>query len=371
MNNAKRITLLTTPGTWIEGESLRQLERVASFSGMMKVVGFPDLFPGKGIPVGAAMLTEGEFYPHLVGSDVGCGISLFATGLTCAKAKPEKWFKKLKGLEEPWDGDAAVWLEERSAQPVFLDAAGTIGHGNHFAELVRIGEIKDRELSRKMRLDEDALFLIVHSGSRGLGESLLRSHTDRFKAGSLKMGSDEAFAYLAGHNNAVLWARANRELIAHRFLEQLHSGYRKIVDCCHNSLTPIDNKSPGRFLHRKGAAASDSGAVIIPGSRGSYSYLVTPIGDQEHNLWSVAHGAGRKWIRSECKGRLRERYRADSLTRTKLGSYVICEDKELLYEEAPQAYKDIESVIGDMVSFGLVRVIASFSPLLTYKVRER
>jgi release factor H-coupled RctB family protein len=371
MNNINKITLFTTPGTWIEGESLRQLERVASFSGMMKVVGFPDLFPGKGIPIGAAMLTEGEFYPHLVGSDVGCGISLFATGLRYAKAKPEKWFKKLKGLEEPWDGDAAMWLEEHSTQPVFLEAVGTIGHGNHFAELVRIEEIKDWEIFRKMQLDADTLFLIVHSGSRGLGELLLRSHTDRFKAGSLKMGSDEASAYLAGHNNAVLWARANRELIARRFLEQLHSGYQKIVDCCHNSLMPVDSDVPGQYLHRKGAAPSDCGAVIIPGSRGSYSYLVTPIGDQGRNLWSVAHGAGRKWIRSECKGRLRERYRTGSLTRTKLGSYVICEDKELLYEEAPQAYKDIESVIGDMVSFGLVRVIAAFSPLLTYKVRER
>jgi len=50
---------------------------------------------------------------------------------------------------------------------------------------------------------------------------------------------------------------------------------------------------------------------------------------------------------------------------------VICEDKDLLYEEAPQAYKNIESVISDMVSFGLIQVVARFTPLLTYKVRER
>ena len=274
MSNTKNISIFTTPGTWIEGESLRQLERVASFSGMKKVVGFPDLFPGKGIPIGVSMLTEGEFYPHLVGSDVGCGISLFATGLTYPKAKPEKWFKKLKGLEEPWDGDAATWLEERSAQPIFIEAVGTIGHGNHFAELVRIEEINDGEIFQQMQLDKDALFLIVHSGSRGLGESLLRSHTDRFKAGSLKMESDEAFVYLTGHNHAVLWARANRELIALRFLEQLHSGYQKIVDCCHNSVNPVDSTVPCQFLHRKGAAPSDCGAVIIPGSRGSYCPLL-------------------------------------------------------------------------------------------------
>jgi release factor H-coupled RctB family protein len=94
-----------------------------------------------------------------------------------------------------------------------------------------------------------------------------------------------------------------------------------------------------------------------------------PTGEQEKNLWSLAHGAGRKWNRSECEGRLRERFNADSLRKTKLGSYVICEDRSLLYEEAPQAYKDIESIIGDMVAHGLIRVIASFTPVLTYKVR--
>jgi len=259
-----KIILFTTPATWIEGESLRQLERAASFSGMKQVVGFPDLFPGKGIPIGAAMLSEGEFYPHLVGSDVGCGITLFVTELAYSKAKPEKWFKKLKGLEEPWDGNTAMWLEERSTPPFFLEAVGTIGRGNHFAEIVRIQEIIDQETFQKMQIDRDMLYLIVHSGSRGFGESLLRKHTDRFKAGSLKADTDEAEAYLVSHDHAVLWARANRELIARRFLEQLHSSYRKIVDCCHNSVTPNDLAVPERFLHRKGAAASDRGAVSHP-----------------------------------------------------------------------------------------------------------
>ena len=56
---------------------------------------------------------------------------------------------------------------------------------------------------------------------------------------------------------------------------------------------------------------------------------------------------------------------------TRLGSYVVCDDKSLLYEEAPQAYKDIDSIIADLVSFGLIEVVATFTPLLTYKVRGR
>lgn len=370
--NSDKISLFASTDSRIEGESLHQLERVSSLSGMVKVAGFPDLHPGKGCPVGAAMLSQGEFYPYLVGSDVGCGIGLFATELTVSKAKPEKWSQKLRYLEEPWDGDAAAWLEERGAQgDGYNGSLGTIGGGNHFAELLRQREVYDQEAFTALGLNAGELCLLVHSGSRGMGEALLRSHTDRFRDGSLPAGSVEAASYLHQHANAMVWGAANRELIAHRFLDQLGSDYRKVLDLVHNSVTPVAVDDVPCFLHRKGAAPSNSGAVLIPGSRGSASYLVMPTSDQQKNLWSVAHGAGRKWSRSECAGRLRDRYSADSLRKTGLGSYVICEDKGLLYEEAPQAYKDIETIIGDMVAFGLIRTIASFTPLLTYKVRER
>jgi release factor H-coupled RctB family protein len=53
-----------------------------------------------------------------------------------------------------------------------------------------------------------------------------------------------------------------------------------------------------------------------------------------------------------------------------LGGRVICEDRELLYDEAPQAYKDIAQVIADLENLGLVRTIAVYRPVLTYKVRR-
>ena len=370
--NDNAISLFATSDARIEGEAFRQLERVAALSGMVRVAGFPDLHPGKGSPVGAAMLSRLEFYPHLVGSDVGCGMGLFATDLEVARAKPERWSKKLCHLEEPWDGDAVAWLEERGAREEgHARSVGTIGGGNHFAEILRAKDIPDPETFQSLGLKKDALALLVHSGSRGLGEALLRAHTTRYRDGSLAAGGKEAAIYLERHQNAIGWAGANRELIALRFLEQLGSGYRRVVDLVHNSVTQVATDDGPCYLHRKGAAPSDAGAVVIPGSRGAASYLVMPSGEQEPNLWSVAHGAGRKWSRSECEGRLRERYSADSLRRTGVGSYVICEDKSLLYEEAPQAYKDIETIIENMQSFGLIRVIASFTPVLTYKVRER
>ena len=109
---------------------------------------------------------------------------------------------------------------------------------------------------------------------------------------------------------------------------------------------------------------------MIPGSRGSLSYLVRPTGDGESHAWSLAHGAGRKWDRSDAHQRMRERFGMHQLVQTPLGSRVVCEERDLLYEEAPAAYKNIEAVIGDLVSAGLVSVIATLRPLLTYKTRK-
>jgi release factor H-coupled RctB family protein len=107
---------------------------------------------------------------------------------------------------------------------------------------------------------------------------------------------------------------------------------------------------------------------MIPGSRGDYSYLVRPL-PSDLSLQSLAHGAGRKWMRSDCKDRLSPRYTVAQLSRTKLGSHVICADRQLIYEEAPEAYKPIDSIISALVDAGLVQLIARLKPVLTYKTR--
>ena len=85
------------------------------------------------------------------------------------------------------------------------------------------------------------------------------------------------------------------------------------------------------------------------------------------SLFSLAHGAGRKWQRGECKGRLSHKYSADSLRQTAFGSVVVCEDKALIFEEAPQAYKKIDDVIAAMLDAGLIELVARMKPVLTYK----
>jgi release factor H-coupled RctB family protein len=178
-----------------------------------------------------------------------------------------------------------------------------------------------------------------------------------------------ATGYLRGHDHAVRWAKANRALVARRFLEQLGASGEGVLDGCHNSVTRRESNGATTWLHRKGAAPADEGAMVIPGSRGTLSYLVLPQGASASTAWSIAHGAGRKWTRSESRARVRGCFGPEQLTQTGLGSRVICENRDLLYEEAPPAYKPIESVISDLAGAGLMSVIATLRPLITYKTR--
>ena len=178
-----------------------------------------------------------------------------------------------------------------------------------------------------------------------------------------------AAAYLKDHDLAVRWAKANRALIAQRFVQALGAEAECGWDGCHNSISQRETEGEVVWVHRKGAVATEGEPVIIPGSRGSLSYLVKPTEVGESHAWSLAHGAGRKWARNETRLRMRERFGRDQLTQTPLGSRVICEQRDLLYEEAPAGYKNVEDVVQDLVEAGLISVIATFRPLLTYKTR--
>jgi release factor H-coupled RctB family protein len=367
----KNVRIFASEHNWIEGDAIRQLEQTAKLPGMVSAVGMPDLHPGKGCPVGAAFVTQGMIYPHLVGNDVGCGMALWRTDIKRHKIKRDKWAKKLSGLESPWDGDNDAWLSNHDLAPSARDQAlGTIGGGNHFAEIQVIEKGYKQDLFDELKLNKNVVMLLVHSGSRGIGDALLWEHAAKYGAKGLVLPSEEARQYLEQHKYALKWAEANRALIAHRLAEQLRCECEKVLDLSHNSISQVEMDGQQWWLHRKGAAPSDGGPIVIPGTRGSFSYLAMPAGDQQANAWSVAHGAGRKWNRSSAKGRLQRKYTAKSLTQTELGSYVICENKELLFEEAPQAYKNIDVVIDDMVEAGLIRIVATLKPVITYKVRK-
>ena len=368
--NTTSVRLFSSAENWVEDQAIAQLYAATKLEGTRLVAGFPDLHPGKSGPVGAAFVVE-KIYPHLIGSDIGCGMSLFGTELLRRKAKLDRWAGTAFDLEHPWEGDARGFASGRGLPPTeFDECLGTIGGGNHFAELQAVEKIFDAREFACTGLNRETLAILVHSGSRGLGDRILRAHAMDYQARGMRPDSDAATDYLRGHDGAVRWASANRSLIAHRFATMLGSETRALWDACHNSITPVELGTGRVWVHRKGATPTNSGFAVVAGSRGTASYLVKICADSGANAWSIAHGAGRKWSRSESRARMRERFRPRELVQTPLGGRVVCEQRELLYEEAPAAYKNIEVVVQDLVQAGLVSVIATMRPLFTYKVRR-
>jgi release factor H-coupled RctB family protein len=383
-----RVSIIASDRLWLEDAAIQQTKTTSNLAGIERVVGLPDLHPGRGYPVGAAFFSLGRFYPALVGNDIGCGMALWQTDLLTSKAKLDKLDKQIANLddvigEEEWsalerhDPGVANQLKQLGAlmRDAGLDVAhlrslGTLGGGNHFAELQAIDTVHDEALVAHNKLAPKYLQLLVHSGSRGLGQAVLRSHVEAFSHGGLVQDTPEADAYLAQHAAAVRFAELNRHLIAARIFHRLRCEAVRVLEVNHNTVLPAQVDGQDGWLHRKGATPSDQGLVMLPGSRDDYSYLLEPVtGAGDISLHSLAHGAGRKWQRTDCKGRLVKIATPAQLSRTSMGGRVICNDRALIYEEAPQAYKNVDSVLDCLVGAGLVRVVARSKPVLTYKTR--
>ncbi|WP_272687959.1 RNA ligase RtcB family protein [Providencia sp. PROV035] len=363
----QQVSYIATESTWIESKAIQQLQTTANLPDMVSVVGMPDLHPGRGYPIGAAFFSTKRFYPALVGNDIGCGMALFQTDIKKSKVNLDKLEKQLFEMS---DHAPLSWLEEHVPDNMqshdFMPSLSSIGGGNHFAEFQAVDEILNPELFGMSGLNKQQLLLLVHSGSRGLGQSILRQHVENHSHDGLIDSSQDAKNYLEAHQNALDFAQLNRQMIGLRMLQQVKSKGKCVFDLNHNLVESCKINGIDGWIHRKGATPSDRGLVIIPGSRGDYSYLVSPQ-PSEVCLNSLAHGAGRKWMRTECKGRLSHKYTPIQLSRTALGSRVICANKQLIYEEAPQSYKSIDTVIESMVNIGIIQVIARLKPVITYK----
>ena len=168
------------------------------------------------------------------------------------------------------------------------------------------------------------------------------------------------------HTELIGWASFNRRLIGMALGNMAACELTELLNATHNSITAWGENY---FIHRKGARNVESGSpVIVAGSRGTYSYLVAPTGDGVENIHSIAHGAGRKWNRQSTRDRVRAKHDdMQQLLKTKLGTDVICPDKTLLYEEAPEAYKDVSTVIEDLKNFKLATALAELCPLVNIK----
>ena len=389
--------LIDGPGVHLDPEALHQLGRVARLPGCSRVVGMPDLHPGRGIPIGVASAFRDRLHPELVGSDAGCGVTVAVARRVVAPNKRQRRVERsgrpamaaepLALLDAAWHGgprglaavaglgpEFSAWVDDLSWEdmgplaplpevlrsPTFGEALGPIGGGNHFLELGRVDEVLEPDALDGLK--PGAHVVLAHSGSRSLGHAV----AERWKGQDVD--TDVTMRrYLGELAGCVRFAQANRAVLVWQMLEAVGSGRADriggTVDLVHNTVAA---GSEG-WVHRKGAAPAERGALTVTlGSRGTPSWLLRGSGAQEH-LCSVAHGAGRRIARSEAKARLSRRYRRDALRRTDSGGHVLCDDPDLLWEEHPDAYKPIEPVVAALEAAGVARRVASLRPEITVK----
>jgi release factor H-coupled RctB family protein len=365
MGTCSDFSLLCSDQVWLEGAAVEQFNQTASLSHIETAVGMPDIHPGKGHPVGAAFISKNVFYPYIVGGDIGCGMGFYQTELLAHKLKMDRAVDRMSvGVHQYTDIIESAIERYGLSDDAVGSALGTVGGGNHFAELQRVEDVMDSARFNELGLDQKRVYLLVHSGSRGLGDAILRAYCAEHGNAPLRGDQDEGRHYMECHTGALRWAKANRDVIARAMMRQMKTEAQAMFDNTHNSITQL---ADGRYLHRKGAAAADTGPFVLAGTRGTYSYLVQPINGGEATAFSLAHGAGRKWQRRQVRARLENRWRVKDLQKTELNGRVICADKNLLYEEAPQAYKDVECVLRELVDRNLVLPIARLRPMLTVK----
>lgn len=350
--------------SWIEGAALDQLEKMSRLPGVRTIAAFPDLHPGKYGATGVALLSE-KLHPLLIGNDIGCGMSLFALDLPTRKLKLDKAASRLRRLDALALDDPSGRLDAVGLPgDLFPDALGTIGGGNHFCELQAVESLFSASSSE---IDRQNLHLLVHSGSRGFGASVfsdLISHGADLTSGVEPLSAD-GLRWLDMHDQCVTWASLNRCLIAEKVASALNADLRLISDTPHNLVRLTANG----YVHYKGAAAVNHGDIApIAGSRATLSYVVRATDKIDSALGGLSHGAGRKYDRATMHGRVgKTRSERDDLLRNAWGGVAICDDRDLVIEEASSAYKDAAQVLADLEAAGLIDTLAAMRPLVTYK----
>jgi tRNA-splicing ligase RtcB len=280
---------------------------------------------------------------------------------------------------------------------------GTLGSGNHFAELQYVAEVYDETTASAFGLYRDQVTVMVHSGSRGLGHQVCQDHLRVMVEAVRKYGivlpdrqlccapirSPEGQAYLGAMAAAANFAFANRQVMGHWVRESLASaldlapdrtGVRVIYDVCHNiakfETFLVHGRARELCVHRKGATRAYPPGhpgtpepyravgqpVLIPGDMGRYSYVLAGAPRAlEESFGSACHGAGRRMSRAEAKRSARGRSLIEDLRAR--GVEIMAAGMATVAEEMPEAYKDVADVVDVVDRAGLARRVARLRPI--------
>lgn len=351
-----------TPVHEVEEQALRQLKNIAALPWVFKHVAvMPDVHFGKGATVGSVIAMKDAVSPAAVGVDIGCGMAAMKTNLT-ASDLPES-LKALRhsiersipvGFNQHRDPlsftlESSLWKEfedldshVQNLQDKAQRQIGTLGGGNHFIEVC---------------LDQaDGVWLMLHSGSRNIGNELARIHIgiarklihnegmpDLDLAVFLK-GTKEMTAYRRDLFWAQRYAFLNREAMLHQMKAVMLDHFPDVtfespILCHHNYVSEEVHFGEEVLVTRKGAIRAGRGEWgIIPGSMGARSFIVQGKGNPE-SFESASHGAGRKMSRTAAK----RHFSVQDLEAQTQG--VECRKDPGVLDEIPGCYKDIEQVM--------------------------
>jgi tRNA-splicing ligase RtcB len=367
-----------TRGVPVEDSALAQLRNVASLPFVHRHVAvMPDVHWGMGATVGSVIPTVGAIIPAAVGVDIGCGMMAVKTSIRAEHlpdslsglraeieaavphGRTDNGGRNDKGawLEDPPDSAKARWAEleagyaaviekhPKAAHARGLGHLGTLGTGNHFIELC---------------LDEaGALWVMLHSGSRGVGNRFGTYFVERAKHEMRRWfinlpdqdlayfpeGSEGFIDYIRAVSWAQQYALANREVMMERVLGVLRAAFPDLatselaVNCHHNYVARERHFGKDVYVTRKGAVRAGLGELgIIPGSMGARSFIVRGLGNPE-SLGACSHGAGRAMSRTEA----RRRFTVEDHIKATEG--VECRKDAEVIDETPMAYKDIDAVM--------------------------
>lgn len=346
----------------IDHGAIEQLYTACKLPVAIRGAGMPDLHVGYSLPIGGVVALENAISPAFVGFDIGCQVhctSFDDTDIPIALMSSNKGRRNeirtyLMDVllrctsfgvgSNGKDMDHCVmhlpeWDEIkflRDHKDLAMKQLGSSGGGNHFADIViEMGKLFPN------------VCLLTHSGSRGIGKkageyySMLaeRETRKRFHVpsgyGWFDFSSELGMEYTAVMKTLIAYAKANHEIIRDEFGSQILSEIIESLSCVHN----FASLEESMIVHRKGAIPARAGEYgIIPGSSGSYSYIVKGKSNPD-SLWSASHGAGRPHSRSEAKKRYDHK---------KFIAYM--EEMEIMYkgvdrDETIDAYKPIGDVI--------------------------
>lgn len=392
-------------------EQAKQTARLPIIEGHVALM--PDAHLGYGATVGSVIVTNGAVVPSAAGVDLGCGMSATRTDLTVedlpddfdlfldtlSRVVPAGVGMGHQHLPEPGLGGrgnveqfrrlashrehaAATWMHRNRPRTDLVDGLGkramdqlgSLGSGNHFVEVSED--------------TEGNVVIVLHSGSRGVGNKLATRHIrdakDAFADLLEALGEDpdeypKDLAWLVEHTpefdhyiEDMLWAQdyaaENRRLMLDGILQGLalfldRDVESSLIASCHHNYCEREKTPDGRpvWVTRKGAIRAGEGDLgIIPGSMGTSTFLVRGLGNED-SWQSSSHGAGRRMSRTQAKKTLD----MDEFKEQMRGRAWQHHSAQNLLDEAPGAYKDIHDVMAKQAD--LTDIVDEFTAVLNYK----